>query len=159
MLNMIWAQGENGVIGDNNSLIWHFSSDMKHFRETTKNSIVVMGYNTFESLGFKGLPKRENYVLTRSHEINDESIHSINDFNKILELAKEHEVFIIGGSQIYNLFFPYADKLIITMINESYNGDTSIPEFNLKEFNQTKKESIEEKGVILDFITYERISD
>lgn len=138
-ISMIAAMGKNRVIGNNNKLIWEIPEDMKWFRDQTRGKPVIMGRKTFESIG-RLLPKRLNIVISRQEGF------SLPDFPKAemsnsleaaIEIANTHanqnglkEIFIIGGAQIYALGLPITDRLYLTHIDKSYEGDTFFPEFD-----------------------------
>ena len=133
MINMIVAIGKNREIGRGNELLAHIPEDLKYFKKTTSGGIVIMGYNTYESLPFGALPKRENIVITRK-DIEIPRAHVVNSIEAAVEKAKElkddHEVFVIGGASIYEQFLPHASKLYITHIFEEFqDADTYFPKF------------------------------
>ena len=119
------------VIGKDNDLPWRLPEDLKMFKRTTHGHPIVMGRKTWDSLGkYRPLPNRQNIVITRDPSWQAEGadvIHSPDDLNK-LELIDPH-VFIIGGAQIYRLFLPSLDELIVSHVYEKYAGDTLFPEF------------------------------
>ncbi|KAA9232849.1 dihydrofolate reductase [Aerococcus urinae] len=131
MLIAIWAHAANGIIGKNNQLPWHISEDMKFFKQETLHKTVVMGRKTFESMGNRPLKERKNYILTRKKSLpgvnadNKDQVQIINQMDEIIELAKAEDVMVIGGAEIYRLFWPYLDELRITNIAENVEGDTS----------------------------------
>lgn len=160
MIEMVWAQSRNNIIGDENKLIWDFKKDMKHFKETTqqKDAIVVMGYKTFLSLNRpNGLPGRRNIVLSRNNEVESNEVEVIRNIDEILNIAKNNHVFIIGGASIYEQFLSFADKLTVTIIDKEYEGDTSIFPITSK-FSLTEKISVEENRIPLHFLTFERVA-
>ncbi|WP_268623446.1 dihydrofolate reductase [Paenibacillus alvei] len=128
-ITMIWAMDEQRLIGKDNGMPWHLPNDMKFFRENTKGKTVVMGRKTYDSLN-GALPKRRNLVLTRNPAWRTDDAEVISDITSVLELAQDEEVMIIGGAQIYNLFMPYADKLLVTRIAETFEGDERFPEYD-----------------------------
>ncbi|EJW15714.1 dihydrofolate reductase [Paenibacillus alvei] len=128
-ITMIWAMDEQRLIGKDNGMPWHLPNDMKFFRENTKGKTVVMGRKTYESLN-GALPKRRNLVLTRNSEWRTDDAEVITDINPVLELAQNEEVMIIGGAQIYNLFMPHADKLLVTRISGTFEGDERFPVYD-----------------------------
>lgn len=123
-INIIVAMDKNGLIGKDGSLPWHVPSDLQFFKTATLGRTVVMGRKTRESLG-RPLPNRTNIVLSRDSSI------TVQD---ILNLKNKEDLFIIGGSQIYKEFLPHADNLIITTIEDEFEGDTWFPEYNKDEF-------------------------
>ncbi|MEQ7049572.1 dihydrofolate reductase [Paenibacillaceae sp. P-4] len=128
-ITMIWAMDEQRLIGKDNGMPWHLPNDMKFFRENTKGKTVVMGRKTYDSLN-GALPKRRNLVLTRNPAWRTDDAEVISDITSVLELAQDEEVMIIGGAQIYNLFMPYADKLLVTRIAQTFEGDEHFPEYD-----------------------------
>lgn len=116
------AMTVDGVLGFEGSMPWHHPEDLAHFRKTTLHGTVVMGRKTFESLGSKPLPNRENIVLSRSGEV------------KPFELGKS--IFIIGGGELYASTIDETDYLILTMIKGTYQGDTYYPIHKLCDFDE-----------------------
>lgn len=129
-LSMIVAKGKNGVIGNDNKLIWHIPEDLQHFRDTTLGKTVVMGRLTYESIG-KPLPGRKNIVLTRDPSFNVEGLTTVNSLDEVLSMLKtEEEIVIIGGDSVYNQFIEYADTLYVTEVDYNFQGDTFFPEIS-----------------------------
>ena len=117
------------IIGRNSDLPWHLPEDLKFFKRTTSGHPIVMGRKTYDSIG-KPLPKRQNIVLTREVSWSAPGVDTIHapDALSSLELQDPH-VFIIGGAQIYALFLPLLDDLLVSHVFESHEGDTTFPEF------------------------------
>lgn len=135
----IAAVAKNGVIGKDGELPWHYPNDLKHFRSTTINHPIIMGRKTFDSFP-NPLPDRTHIVLTKNKELEHSNdsvyyVHTVDDALNIAESVEKDTVYIIGGRTIYDLFFDYLDELILTEINEEYNGDTYFPEFNAEQWN------------------------
>lgn len=131
-LILIVAMDRDNVIGLNNKLPWHIPADLKFFKQVTTGHTVVMGRKTYDGIG-KPLPMRTNIVLTRDRNyVLDGCIvcHYIDD---VLQhhIDSDCNTFIIGGSDIFNLFMPYANKMYITHIDESFKGDTYFPSIDL----------------------------
>ena len=124
--HLIWGQDKNGGIGNNNSLPWHISSDLKNFKKLTLNSPIIMGRRTWESLKIKPLPKRRNIVLSTNQLKNVEYYNTINTCIQKLKKDNLNKVFIIGGAQVYKKFFPYADYLHITLIEKTISLESLI---------------------------------
>lgn len=138
-MNIIVAVDELNGIGKDNKLLAHISPDLKYFKETTLNSVIVMGYNTYMSLPKRPLPNRTNIVLTRKDIELDGAIvcNSISNLLKITEdfKTKGYEIFICGGSTVYKELLPYANKLYITQIMHKFDADTFFPEIDLSTWN------------------------
>lgn len=117
MITIIAAMDKKGLIGAGDRLPWHLPSDLRFFRDTTLGQTVVMGSKTYASLG-RPLPNRKNIVLSRSGE------YTVKD---VIAMAASENVFIIGGAEIYKIFIPFADQIIITHINAEFQGDVYFP--------------------------------
>lgn len=127
MLSIIVAVARNGVIGDKNSLLWHISEDLRHFKSLTSGHPVIMGRKTFESLG-RPLPNRTNVVISRSVDA-IAGCTVVHSFDEALALFSDpaEEVFVIGGAQIYAEALPRADRFYLTRVEHDYEGDTRFP--------------------------------
>lgn len=144
---IVAAKSKNNIIGNQNSLPWRLPSDLKNFRKLTENSVVLMGRKTYESIG-KPLPNRHNIVISSNSNFKpEESIMVYADPNVALKGARVlcmnnniSNVFVIGGSQIYQAFIKRADKMILTVIDEHCEGDTEFPEFKKPFWNLVKSE-------------------
>ena len=162
MLSLIVAIAADNVIGKNNKLIWHISDDLKRFKQITSGKKMIMGRKTFESLPGV-LQNREHIILTRdkNYTVDSNQVTIEYDFDSILKkyLNSEDEVFIIGGAEIYKQFLPYCNKLYLTKINHSFDGDTYFPEINYSDFNiEYESENIndEKNGFTYKFINLVR---
>ena len=123
-MNLIAAADENWAIGKDGGLLAHLPGDMKFFRETTKEKVVVMGRKTLESFpGKKPLKNRVNIVLTRNTDYAPEGVTLCGSVEEALELLKQYDsedVFIIGGGTVYRAFLPYCKKAYITHIFHTF---------------------------------------
>ncbi len=142
MISMISALGENRVIGNKNTLPWHLPADFKHFKETTMGKTVVMGLNTFKSIGEKPLPGRKHIILNKNKNYHmPENCFLATSIDEAMELVKDDgEVMICGGASIYQQFLPLSQKLYLTSIHESFEGDTFFPEVNMEEWREISRE-------------------
>ena len=141
MIIAIVAIARKCAIGKNGKLPWHYSADLKFFKRTTLENAVVMGFNTWKSIG-KPLPKRLNVVLSRSNSIEDQTgVLLLRSREEIVVLSKylKGDLFLIGGAQTYENFADVIDKWIVTEIPETIeDADTFMPRgfldgFELKE--------------------------
>ena len=152
----IVAIAKNLAIGKGGKLPWHYSADLKFFKQTTLNQAVVMGWNTWESIG-KPLPKRLNIVLSRSKNLeNQPLLLLLRSKAEILALANylKGDLFLIGGSQTYVEFSNAIDKWIVTEIPETIeDADAFMPEEFLNGFKLKEKTLLEGN---LQVKTYER---
>ncbi|MDP3980681.1 MAG: dihydrofolate reductase [Chlamydiota bacterium] len=122
----IVAMAKHHVIGKNNQLPWHFSSDLKHFKKLTIGSTVIMGRKTYQSIG-KPLPDRTNYILSRSSS----AIAGVECFASIeaaIDAVKTERCYIIGGASLYAQTLHQIDGIYLTQIDADYEGDCFYPE-------------------------------
>ncbi len=131
-ITLIAAVANNNVIGSENRLIWHMPVDLRRFKQVTMGHALLMGRKTFESIG-KALPGRRNIVLTRQKKFRAEGVEVINSIQEAIKLTKsEKDVFVIGGSEIYeqciNLY--YTRRMIITRIYANFDGDAFFPDID-----------------------------
>lgn len=161
MLSIIVAMSKNNVIGKDNQLIWHISEDLKNFKRLTTGHTIIMGRNTFESLG-RVLPNRKHIVFSRdiNYQIKDANVKVVHDIAEIEKyINSNEEAFVIGGEAIYRLLLPYVNKMYITYIDEKFDGDTYFPEIDYSKWNVIdKKEKTEDNKLNYYFITYEKTS-
>jgi len=164
MVSLIAALSSNRVIGRNNDLPWHLPDDMKYFMQTTKGHHVIMGRKNYDSIPekFRPLPNRTNIVVSRQANLKLQQcvvVHSLNEGLELTRKAGESETFIIGGSAIYQLGLPFADRLYLTEIRTELDGDTFFPAFNItewKEVSRTPHKADERHAYPFDFVIYER---
>ena len=160
MITIIVAKAENNVIGNENQLIWHLSSDLKRFKSLTSGHPILMGRKTYESIG-KPLPNRTNIVITRNEEWKEVGVFTSNSLEEAIKKAKEFddEIFIIGGGNIYKQSMEFADFLEITEVHQEFEGDTRFPEIDEKIWKEVSRERFEkdEKNEFdYSFVRYER---
>jgi dihydrofolate reductase len=135
-ISLIAAMDEERLIGANNSLPWRLPADMQWFRRQTMGKPILMGRNTFASIG-KPLPGRQNIVLSRNHGLHIEGcsiIHSLEDLEKAAGAVDE--VMVIGGGEVYDLTLPRADRLYLTTIAATFEGDAWFPDINEAEWRE-----------------------
>ena len=155
-LSIIAARAANGAIGKDNRLLWHLKDDLLRFKTMTMGRSLVMGRKTFESLPGL-LPGRIHYVLSKNPHY--QVPHGVRLFSSAAELMNslpEGENFVIGGACIYQIFLPYADRLYLTEVEKSFDGDAFFPEFAVNEWVQTEKLQGEANILPHYFVTYER---
>ena len=145
MIIGIAAVDRKGAIGKGGKLPWHYSADMKFFRETTTGHAVVMGRTTWLTLG-KPLKNRLNIVLSRDASLEpQESLLVLSDIDSVLSLNESlsTDLFVIGGAQIYEAFLPRIERWIITEVPLTVKGaDTFLPEGYLEDFKAKNSKSI-----------------
>jgi dihydrofolate reductase len=134
ILSIIVAVAENNVIGKDNTLIWDLPADMKFFKEKTKGHVIITGRKNYESIPekFRPLPDRTNIVITRQVDYKAPGAIVVASIEAAIQYAKQHhvneEVFIIGGAEIYKQTISICDRIYLTRIHHSFEGDAFFPE-------------------------------
>ena len=130
------------VIGKAGShrLLWHYPEDMKRFRSATKGHAVIMGRATWDSIG-KPLPGRRNIVISRDAALRIEGCEVVTSLERAIALAREHdpEPCVLGGGQIYAAALPLATRLILTYVEQEYEGDAYFPEIDEREWIEQER--------------------
>lgn len=141
-ISIISAIAKNRAIGKTNSLPWYLPADLKHFKNTTLNKSIVMGFNTFKSIGQKALPNRKNIILSNDPNCKlPEGCFLATSIDQVLAMVKdEPEVMICGGASVYKQFLPLANKLYLTYIHHDFDGDIFFPEFNINDWKEISRE-------------------
>ncbi|MER0438592.1 dihydrofolate reductase [Emticicia sp. W12TSBA100-4] len=145
MISIIVATAENGVIGKDNQLLWKLSADLKQFRVLTTGHSVIMGRKTFESIG-RPLPNRNNIVISRQKDlILPEGVLKVNSLEQAIETAKDYagneEIFIIGGGNVYEQALKITDKVYLTQVKTSIEGDAFFPALDTNEWKEIARVS------------------
>lgn len=163
---LIWAQAENRVIGRNNKLPWYLPEDLKFFKRMTYGKPVIMGRNTFASIG-KALPGRTNIVISRGQPDLPEGVVLVGSLAEALEHAQavatidgQAEVIVMGGAQIYALALPLADRLYVTHVHAEVQGDAFFPEVDWSAFSLVSRNNFSADGpnpYDYSFAVYDRI--
>ena len=145
---LIAARGRNNVIGREGDLPWRLKDDMAFFKKMTTGSPIVMGRRTWESLPVRPLKNRENIVLTRdwTYAADGARVYSsfpaaINTARAIARRQGAHEVYVIGGAMIYEAALPYADRIYMTEVDATPEGDVYFPSLAGDEWTSTALES------------------
>lgn len=143
---LVVAIGENGVIGRNGALPWRLKSELQHFKRVTLNHPVVMGRKTFESLK-RPLPQRTNIVLTRRAGEAQPGVIYASALDEALALARADAeqrgvgaIMVIGGSDVFTRTLPIADRLELTRVHASPEGDVWFPDLDKNEWRGTHSE-------------------
>ena len=142
----IVAVAENLAIGKGGKLPWHYAADLKHFKQTTTGNAIVMGSNTWRSIG-KPLSNRLNIVLSRRAQLDsDDNLIFLRNETEVADLAKflKGDLYVIGGAHIYEALAPFIDSWIVTEIPETVeNGDVFMPANYLESFRLVEAEELE----------------
>jgi dihydrofolate reductase len=141
IVSLVVAVSRNGVIGRDCGLPWHISSDLKRFRQITMGKPVIMGRKTWESLPKRPLPGRRNIVISRRPDYVAEGGNVVRSAGEALEMCRnEPEVSIIGGGEIYGLFWTLADRIYLTEVDLEVEGDTRFPVIDPDLWRETGRE-------------------
>ncbi len=129
-ISIIVAAATNNVIGRDGELPWRLPEDLKRFRQLTIGKPVIMGRLTYESIG-KPLPDRRNIILSARKGLNIDGCEVVDTPDAAIRLAGDaEEVMVIGGGGVYSAMLPMADRIYMTRINATFDGDTFFPELN-----------------------------
>ena len=161
-LSLIVAVSKNGFIGKDGSLPWQISEDLKRFRKITSNSVVIMGKNTYLSIG-KALPNRENIIVSTTLKSAD-GCTIVRSLDEAIDLSKESfpskDIFLIGGYAIYKTGEAFADTLYLTKVDIEVEGDVSLPTFDWESWKEMEREDFFDagSGINCALIKYEKKS-
>ncbi|WP_341837491.1 dihydrofolate reductase [Chitinophaga pollutisoli] len=162
MISVIVAASENNVIGINNQLPWKLPDDFKFFKNTTYGFPVIMGRKTFESLGGATLKGRHNIVITRQQDYAPAGVSVVHSLADALALAEQDdvkEIFVIGGMEIINQAWPQIDRIYLTRVHTTVEGDAFFPEVDPAEWKRVHAEdhpADEKHAYAFTFETWER---
>jgi len=145
-ISLICAMSENRVIGRNNSLPWHLSEDLKYFRRTTMGNSIIMGRNTWESIG-RTLPGRTNIVISRNPDYEAQGAKLVSSLEDAIKLAQSisvidgsGEAFIIGGASLYQSALPLANRFHLTRVHAEVDGDTYLADFDESQWQEISRD-------------------
>lgn len=140
MLSIVVAYDQRQLIGANGSLPWHLPADLKHFRAITMGKPIVMGRRTHESIGHP-LPGRTNIVITSEHGYRSAGCVIANDLDAAVAAARElaDEVMVIGGSTLYAATLPGADRIYLTEVHATFDGDVYFPSYDRLRWSETER--------------------
>lgn len=157
LIRLVVAYTDNRVIGRDNGMPWHLPTDLAHFKRTTLGHPIIMGRNTWDSLG-RPLPGRRNLVVSRNSSLVAPGAEVWPSLEAALAQCEDVEIIcIIGGAQIFVHALELADEVIATEIHEHIEGDVFFPALDAAQWQETARDSQpEENGLKYDFVTYQR---
>ncbi|SEB76909.1 dihydrofolate reductase [Paramicrobacterium humi] len=135
-VTLVAAMGRNRVIGTDGGMPWHLPDDLKHFKSVTMGTTMIMGRRTFDSIG-RPLPGRRTIVVTRDETWQRDGVDTAFSLGAALALAGDGAVSIVGGGEIYAQSLPLADRMELTFIDASPDGDTFFPEWEAADWTET----------------------
>ena len=162
MITIIAAIGANNELGKDNDLIWHLPADLKRFKKVTTGHTIIMGRNTFESIG-KPLPNRRSIIITRSTSYKKEGCEVVHSLEDAIKLIKDQDnAFIIGGAQIYHEAIEknLVDQLDITAVHQDFNADVYFPSIDKSTWEEVSRVSFtpdEKNRYNYSFLSYKKL--
>jgi dihydrofolate reductase len=167
ILSMIVATADNNVIGKDNDMPWHLPADLAYFKKVTLGKPIIMGRKTYESIG-RALPGRRNIVISRDEDYSADGVDTVTSVEQALALVDGsdgsdavEEIMVIGGGAIYKHCLPSADRLYVTHIKATIDGDTQFPNYedSWQKIGSELRASDEKNAYDLDFCVYQRITN
>lgn len=159
MLTIIAAIANNNALGKDNDLIWHLPADLIRFKKTTTGHHIIMGRNTFESIG-KPLPNRTTVIISRNKDYKAEGCIVVNSLREALKVAQNDESpFIIGGGQVYKDAIKIAEKLDITEVHHSFDADVYFPKIDSDIWEESSRsffKADKKNNYDYSFVTYKK---
>jgi dihydrofolate reductase len=160
-VTLIVAASTNDVIGRNGALPWHLPEDLRLFRELSLGKAVIMGRRTHEAIG-RPLPGRRNIVISRQPDLQLDGCEVVGSPEAALALVEgDDEVMVIGGELVYRQFLPRANRLHLTRVHVTVEGDTFLPSLDTAEWRVAEEQDYpanDTRPLGFTFITFERIA-
>ncbi len=162
MIIIIAAIGLNNELGKDNDLIWYLPADLKRFKKVTSGHSIIMGRNTFESIG-KPLPNRRSIIITRNTSYKKEGCDVVHSLEEAINLIKDQKnAFIIGGAQIYKeaIEKQLVDQLDITKVHQNFEADVFFPTIDQSVWEEISEETFlpdDKNHYTYSFISYKKI--
>ncbi len=161
-ISLIVAASENGIIGRDGDMPWHLSADLKRFKRLTMNHHMIMGRKTYQAIG-RLLPGRTTIIVTRQQDLQVDGALIANSLTQAFEIAKnDDQIFVVGGGEIYRQALPYADKIFLTRVHTTLDGDTSFPKIDWQAWQLVHSEthaSDDRNDFPVTFEDYQRLSN
>jgi dihydrofolate reductase len=159
-LAIIVATDEQGLIGKNNDLPWKLSADLQYFRRVTMGKPLIMGRNTHESIG-RPLPGRQNIIVTKNPDYKVDGCTVVHSTKEAFQACSDaEEAMVMGGASLYEQLLPQAEKLYLTLVHASLEGDTWFPDWNKADWREVNSEyhhADDKNDYPYSFIVYERV--
>lgn len=152
MLKIIAAHDNEFLIGNKNKLPWNIKEDIEHFHKEIEGKVILMGRITYESIkNIKNNFKVKKIIVMTKNLNYDPKDSDILIFHKIvdvLQYSEKEDIYICGGSEIYEQLLPYAKEMIITEIKGIYEGDSYFPLYDNKEFKLIKEKKLSDQAIV-----------
>jgi len=147
-LSLIAALSQNRVIGSNGKLPWYLPEDLKYFKKVTMGKPIIMGHATYKSVG-KPLPGRLNIIISRNTDLSIPGCEVVADLQRAVNCAQANclegdkdEAFVVGGAQIYEMAIDQVERMYLTEIHASLDGDTYFPNFDRGDWHETTRRDV-----------------
>lgn len=154
MIALIVAFTQNRVIGNKGHIPWKIKGEQKRFKELTMGNVVVMGRRSFEEIG-RPLPNRTTIVISNTKEFTGDNCYTVGSLQEAIKLAGNRDVFISGGARLYEEALPIVEKMYITEIDKTIDGDTYFPKFANEDFIKEVDKRVEGE-IPYTYMTYTR---
>ena len=159
LISLIAALADNRVIGKDNRLLWHLPADLQHFKMLTLDKPIVMGRKTWESLPGL-LPRRTHIVISRNPDYRAEGCILVPSPEAAIRAAGAvPEVVVVGGEAIYRHLLPQADRMYLTLVHHTFEGDARFPQWDPAQWRESEREEFpadEKNPYDFSFVTLER---
>ncbi len=149
-IQMVVAVARNGIIGVKGQIPWHLSDDLKHFKAITSGYSVVMGKNTFLSIG-RVLPNRQNILISSTFKDEVKGLLVVSSLDEAVQACSTSILMVIGGSRLYTEALPYTSTLHLTRLDKDFDGDTSFPTLDTDRFEVIDSEKHHSEELSLDY--------
>lgn len=157
---IIVATDEQGLIGKENDLPWKLSADLQYFRRVTMGKPLVMGRKTHESIG-RALPGRKNIIVTKNLNYLAEGCHVVHSVEDAIKACDDvEEIMVMGGASLYEQLLPQADRLYLTQVHASLEGDTWFPDWQKADWQEVNREdhpADNKNDYSYSFIVFDRV--
>ena len=137
-VTLIAAMGKNRAIGMAGRMPWHLPAELQHFKQATMGKTIVMGRKTWQAIG-RPLPGRQNVVISRNPAFLAKGVELVGSLEEAIGISESDEIMVIGGGQLYELALPFAQRMILTLIDLQPEADTWFPEWNEEQWQQTSE--------------------
>ena len=161
-LSLIVAAAKNRVIGNNNQMPWHLPADFAYFKRVTTGHPIIMGRKTFESIG-RPLPGRRNIVVSRNPDFHADGVEVVASLDRAISVCKSQQgcedAFVIGGASLYTEALPRVDRIFLTEVDATPEGDTLFPLLDKNQWREITRErrEVDEKNIhAMEFVVLER---
>ena len=156
MIGLIVAYTKNRVIGNKGQIPWRIKGEQRRFRELTTGNVVIMGRKSYEEIG-RPLPNRFNIIVSRTGDFKAENMITVPSLEEAIEYAKKNRpdenIYLSGGAGIYKEGISLAEKLFITEVDATIEGDTFFPEFDESLYEKTIDEHVDGE-IPYTYVTY-----